>query len=357
MAESGQRVPENSPTYREFSRLYDLARQLRPTGVDLWNRELYATSEHGGFDHQTGAIGIHERILREGLSRDHATDSELQSLALAKVLERATHAGMTIEAPGEPNAVQTTQSRGLHDGLAAVRAATDFQAFNRMSGYPPVKFDNTRLSGAYAATNDLIHQVSGPSVDRQQLVGRLHEGPAVMHFDQLAEGVVHNRLQEVAPPEGPDRQAVRRELISTMLHPQWESLAGRSPEAGRQVAGEIGQALNAKVDEIRRRGPHPDLGVQADGAPRENGARKIAGVAREGEVGGGEPPRDATAPTSARQDVEAARFLSGLAPAAGATGRTPSLGDGSRAAARTSATSRDVSPHRPPQHGPGSSRG
>ncbi|GAA3133441.1 hypothetical protein JOF29_002348 [Kribbella aluminosa] len=309
MAESGRRVPENSATYREFVRLYDLARQLRPTGVDRWNRELYATSGIGGFDQQTGAIGIREPLLREGLTKDPASNARWQARALATVLNRATRAGMHVDAPGEANVVRTTQSRGLQDGVASVRAATDFHAFTRMAGYPNLAF-NDQESGAYAAANELIRQTSGPSVDRQQLVDRLHQGPAMMHFDRLAEGVVRNRLAEVAPAEGVDRQAMRRELIGEMLHPQWDSLAQRSPEDGRRVAGEIGQALNAKVDEIRRRSPQTLQVAPSDGRQREA----------------------ATKPRPGQEST--ARFLTGLAPAGGAAGQAPSLGDGSRAAAQ-----------------------
>lgn len=332
MPESAQRVPEDSPTYREFTRLYDLARQLRPTGVDRWNRELYATPGAGGFDQQTGAIGIREPLLRDGLTSHPTNNLRRQARALAAVLNRASQAGMDVDAPGETNAIRTTQSRGLHDGVAAVRAANDFDAFTEMAGYPPLAWDNAQRSGTYAATNDLVQQVSGPRVDRLELINRLSQGPAMMHFDQLAEAVVQNRLQEVAPPEGADRQAVRRELITTMLHPQWDSLAQRSPEAGQHVAGEIGRALNAKVDEIRQRYQHEGREAGGDGALQA----------------------EVHVPTAHQpQEVPTARFLSGMAPAAGApAGRAPSLGDGSRAAAaRASAPTRGVSP--PRLHHPG----
>ncbi|RZT13566.1 hypothetical protein EV649_6762 [Kribbella sp. VKM Ac-2569] len=331
MAESAQRVPEDSPTYREFSRLYDLARQLRPTGVDRWNRELYATSGPGGLDQRTGAIGIHEPLLRAGLTRNPTDNPRRQGRALATVLNRVTQAGMEVDAPGEVNAVGTTQSQGLHEGVAAVRAANDFDVFTRSAGYPHLAFDGTQQSGAYVAANDLIQQASGPSVDRLKLINRLNNGPAVMHFDQLAEAVVRNRLQEVAPSEGADRQAVRRELITTMLHPQWDSLAQRSPEAGQHVAGEIGKALNAKVDEIRQRFQHTVQEPAADGV-RQQAVEPT-------------PVRD-----SKQSEVPAARFLSGVAPAAGALGQRPSLGDGSRAAVeRGTATVRSRGPGESPR--------
>lgn len=344
MPESAERVPEDSPTYREFTRLYDLARQLRPSVADRWNRELYATSGRGGFDQDTGAIGIHEPLLREGLTRRPTANTRRQALALDAVLTRVTQAGMDLDAPGEANAIRTTQSRGLHDGVAAVRAVDDFEAFTELADYEGLSFDGRQHTGAYAAANNLISQASGPRVDRRDLLDRLSQGPATMQFDQLAEAVVRNRLQEVAPAEGADRQAVRRELITTMLHPQWDSLAQRSPEAGQHVAGEIGRALNAKVDEIRQRSQRPGQETGGDGTLQQDVERTPAPAAQQ--------------PGQKAQEVPAARFLSGLAPAAGAAaGRAPSLGDGSRAAAaRAAASARGTSSpqvHRPGEPGRG----
>ncbi|MFI5697833.1 hypothetical protein ACIA58_38605 [Kribbella sp. NPDC051586] len=341
MAESAERITEDSPTYREFSRLYDVARQLRPTGVNRWNGELYATGGHGGFDQQTGAIGVYAPLLREGLSRDGTARSRWRAPALAAVLDRATRAGMPVGSRGEVDADKL--SWGLHDGVASVRAATDFQAFTAKAGYGRLAPDDTQHSGAYSAANGLIEQSSGLSVDRHELIARLNQGPAMAHFDQLAEAVLRNRLGEIAPPEGVDREAVRRELVATMLHPQWESLAGRSPEAGRHVAEEIGRSVNAKVEEIRRRGPHPALGSDSGNVPREVSGRQQRGEeGRAAQVKGDEVP----AAQVKGDEVAAARFLSGMAAAAGA-GRAPSLGDGSRAAARPSAPARTASQPRP----------
>ncbi|MFC6162980.1 hypothetical protein [Kribbella jiaozuonensis] len=330
MPETAERVPEDSATYREFTRLYDLARQLRPTVADRWNRELYATSGRGGFDQDTGAIGIHKLLLREGLTRDPAANPRRQARALDAVLHRATQAGMELEAPGAVNAIRTTQSRGLHDGVAAVRAADDFEAFTELAGYEGLSLDGQQFSGAYAAANGLIEQASGPRVDRRELIGRLSQGPAVMHFDQLAEAVVRNRLQEVAPAEGRDREAVRRELIGTMLHPRWDSLAQRSPEAGRQVAEEIGRALNSKVEELRRTHPWADREGTADGVRQQ-------GVEQAGRQPGNRAEQPGRPPEQRNGDLAAARFLSGVAPAAGAAGQGSALGDGSRAAAAQAA--------------------
>ncbi|MFF0270581.1 hypothetical protein [Kribbella sp. NPDC004536] len=333
MPDAAQRVPEDSAAYREFARLYDLARELRPTAVDGWNRALYATNGPGGFDHQSGAIGVDEPLLRHELTGRPSATPRRQAHALATVLHRATEAGMPKDAPGAANAVRNEQSLALHDGIASVRAATDFRTFAVMAGYPHATFDPSENTGTYAAANALIHQVSGPRLDREELLERLNQGPVAMQFDQLADAVVENRLRDHVAPE--DRPAVRRVLIGTMLHPAWEGLAGQSPEAGRHVADEIGRALNAKVDEIRQSGPHGQRDASAGGTGAEavrvpvEDVRAPVGAVR-AQVDG---VRAAGGEVSvAGGEVPVARFLSGVAPAGGAAGRKPLLGDGSRGA-------------------------
>jgi hypothetical protein len=308
MAESAQRVPEDSAAYREFARLYDLARRFNPTEVDGWSRSgraLYATSGPGGFDRDTGAIGIDEALLRHELTSRPSDTPRRQAHALATVLRRATEAGTDKDAPGAANAVRNDQSLALHDGVAAVRAAAAFDTFTTMAGYPDLVFDSSRNTGTYAATNDLVEQVSGPRVDRVALLDQLGRGPVAMHFDQLAEAVVQNRLHDVVR----DEPAVRNQLIRTMLHPAWDKLAARSPEAGLHVAGEIRQALNAKVEELRAAGPRSEQTTATDGVQRAA------------------PDRTGSTPAA---EVPGARFLTGMAPAGRAVNSPPQLGQGSR---------------------------
>ncbi|NIK58053.1 hypothetical protein [Kribbella shirazensis] len=351
MPEPAQRVPEDSAAYREFARLYNVARQLRPTGVDRWNRELYATRGPGYFDQRIGAIGVNENRLRQGLTLpSEPANSRVHAAALATVLRRASQAGMALDAPGEANAVRTDGSLGLSDGVASLRVAGDFQAFSRMAGYPRLAYDGSQETGASAAANGLVHQASGPRLSRGELLNDLSRGPVAMQFDRLAEGVVRNRLEEVAPAEGVDRRAMRAELIGTMLHPRWEELAQRSPEAGRQVADEIGRALNAKVDELRRTTRQTTMGAAGDGVQSpgverlQSDVRHAATQQSQPRDAGSEPrdagsePRDAgsEAQDAGSEAQDAVRFLRGVAPAAEVPGSAPALGDGSRVAARAS---------------------
>jgi hypothetical protein len=67
MGDRMDRVPEGSAAYREFARLYALARSIRPTAFDGWNRQLFATTgdQRGCFNTRTGAIRVSGPLLAE----------------------------------------------------------------------------------------------------------------------------------------------------------------------------------------------------------------------------------------------------------------------------------------------------
>lgn len=277
-------VPRESATYREFARLYHLARRLRPTGVDRWNADLYATDTKnwGEFSPKTGDMRLSGPLVLQRLIDSPREVSRAQRAeALATVLHEATHAGMPTDAPEEPNAVRTPHSVGLMEGIAEVRAMQDFPAFARLAGHPGLDLPTPAYPGAHAATRNLLQQVSGPAKDRLTIVAEAVHGPAVMHFDQLADGVVKNRLAEVVPYKSEDRQAVRAALITAMLHRGWPTLKDMSASTGEDVAEEIRRSLNSKVDEIRhhyqanphqpfpRRLPQPVRRTPGGRAPRD----------------------------------------------------------------------------------------
>ncbi|WP_432938652.1 hypothetical protein ACQPXM_27750 [Kribbella sp. CA-253562] len=183
------------------------------------------------------------------------------------------------------------------------------------------------------------------------------EGPGTLHLDELADGVLQNRLAEVVPVG--DQQAVRAALIGPMLHPAWSQIGKMPSGIGESVARDIQIKLNTVVDEIRQHyraqpaqvfpadGPNAEAVRVAEGnrlaalpapdardrvdrsAPgdRLDGAAPGVGDRSDGPVRGGWTPSG-----RGEADVAAMRFLDGVAPAAGATGRRPSLGQGARGA-------------------------
>ncbi|MDX6283475.1 MAG: hypothetical protein QOH03_4546 [Kribbellaceae bacterium] len=397
-------VPRDSAVYQEFSRLYRLARAQRPTSIDRWNGHLYATDSDrlGAFDPRTCDIRLSaDRTLRHLTGSSSLTNPSDQAQALATVLHEATHAGMATDAPDEPNAVRSRHSLGLMEGFAEVRALQDFTAFAERAGYPGLDLPTPTYPGAYAATQGLLHQVSGPAKDRLAIIDEATLGPGVMHFDQLADGVVRNRLAEVVPFQEEHRRQVRAALIGAMAHRAWPMLKDLSAETGRTVAEEIRQKLNSKVDEIRghyvaTRGevfpvesPNAQVGRERvlDRGKGARGPRAVGGAGRvgagktgPGNTGPGNTGPGNTGPGNAGPgggpgggrggapgvgvgvgggegrgaDGESAmRFLEGQAGAAGAVRRQPVLGDGARGRGtgegHGQASGRDV--------GPGNGRG
>ena len=333
-------VPRDSAVYQEVARLYLAARSMRPTGADRWNGDLYATDTRrwGGFNPMTGAIRLSERNVLQHLT---GSTSELfprqQAQALATVLHESTHAGMETDASLEPNAVRTVHSEGLMEGFAELRTVEDFEAFSWRAGYPGLTMSEPQYPGAFAATESLMVQVAGPRLNREAIITAGTQGPVVMHFDQLAEAVVRNRLGEVVPEREVDRVRVRAALIGTMTHEHWPTLPDRSAETGQAVAEDIRRALNAKVDEIRRHyRANPARPFPAD-PPNAEAARiavqEVPAATAEARRAGADT-RDAVAEAGgAGVEVRGEmRFLSGQAAAALATRHVPALGDGARGA-------------------------
>jgi hypothetical protein len=225
------------------------------------------------------------------------------------------------------------------EGFAEVRTVHDFPAFARLAGHPGLDLPRPAYPGAHAATQNLLHQVSGPAKDRLAFIDEAAHGPAVMHFDQLADGVVRNRLAEVVPYKAEDRQAVRAALIATMLHRGWPTLKNMSASTGEAVAEDIRRSLNAKVDEIRQHYQAKPHQVFPADVPNQDTVR----LAVESQ-----PHSSLQATQSAKPDepdkeqVANMRFLAGQAPAAYATRSGPPLGDGARGVGTTSGPTRPV---------------
>jgi hypothetical protein len=315
-----QLVARESVVYREFARLYRLARTLRPTGVDRWNGELWATHGElwGSVNPTTGAVRLSARQVLPYLtgSTSHSHPGE-QAEALATVLHEGTHTGMELKAPPEPNAVYSAHSRGLMEGVAELRAMFDFEAFADRAGYPDLALPRPHYKGAYAATVSLLDQASGLHMSRKNLLSDLVTGPVVLHFDQLAAGVVRNRLWDVVPHHPDHQRAVRAALIKPMLHVVWPDLPEHSTSTGERVGEEIRMGVDAKVDEIWRHYRYGGRGLfDGDGVAVERGA----GGSRREQVEAG----------AAAEVASGLRFLDAQAPAGAAVTWRPRPGQGAR---------------------------
>ncbi len=226
-------VPRDSAVHREFTRLYQVGRSLRATPIDRWNGDLYATYESpdedprwGRFDPKTGALHMSaDLVLRHLTGSPAETGRQSQAQALATLLHESTHTGMLTDAPDEPNAIRDARSLGVMEGVAEYRAVMDFDNFVPVAGYGGLVLAQPQYPGPFAAMSDLVAQVTGPSKDRQTLLKELARGPGAMHFAQLADSVVRNRLADVLPNHPADQQAVRAALVSRLANPTLAKLA------------------------------------------------------------------------------------------------------------------------------------
>jgi hypothetical protein len=93
--EGMQRIEPSAPVYQEVARLYQIAKQLRPGGLDLWNSELYAR-----FDDKWGGLGRdgtmrlnNDLVLRHLTGGQLSDDPAIQGQALATVLRPSDPSG------------------------------------------------------------------------------------------------------------------------------------------------------------------------------------------------------------------------------------------------------------------------
>jgi hypothetical protein len=351
-------VPRESAVYREFERLYQLARTLRPTSTDRWNGDLVAggTDNWGSVDRKSGTITLSaHHVLRHLRGSDSRGSADQQAQALATILHEATHAGMALEAPTAANAVHRNLMWNVMEGVAEVRAIADVRTFAVLAGYGQVPAPPPQYPAPYSAIDGLLQQASGPRRGRGSLLDALSRGPGALHLDELADGVLQNRLVDVVPLG--DQEAVRAALIGPMLHPAWSHIGSMPSGIGESVAHDIQVKLNSAVDEIRQHYraqpgqvfpaerpnagmekvaegnrlaalPAPDPSNRVDRAAPDAGDRLgVPSSEVGGAVRGGWTPAE-----RGKAHVAEMRFLDGVAPAAGATARRPSLGQGARSA-------------------------
>jgi len=354
-------VDRDSEEYRRFAELYKAARALRPNETDLWKGDLYATSGEGGwgaFQQQDGSFKLSRELVLDQLGPDANPHDQVQ--ALSTILHETNHARVPVDAPKEPNAVRSRHSKALDEGLTEFVAVKDVAVFAESAGYGELPDAKPEYPAAYRATDALLEYAAGPD-GKDALADRAIDQPVVMRWDAIADEIVKNKLGDVVPPDPQHQQAARAELINAMVSPEWDELHKQQPVVGHDAARQTTQALDnatARIREHYAQNPAepcpakiPNFEIAKQQAEQLNGPQnrtraadvdlsKLPPPAADSRVDGAAPsrttgasgqqaPAGAAAPASANDPM---RFLGAQAPAAEATHRKPSLGDGSRGA-------------------------
>jgi len=368
------RIDPASEEYRQFARLYAVARDLYPSQTDRWNGELYATVDEGrawGSFRQDGTFKLSKELVLDQLGPGAPREKQVQ--ALASVLHESLHARVEVDAADEPNAVPSQHSKALDEGLTEWVAINGVALYADTAGYGELPEADPQYGPAYYATNALLEYAAGPE-GADALADRAVDAPVVMRWDVIADEIVKNRLGDVVPSDPEHQQAARAELINAMRQPIWHDLHETQLDIGPSAAAETSNALDLASQRIRdhyaahpespipapnpnfrvpqqdrekldgpqervvRRGdevdlgklPPPRAGSRIEGLRSDAGPRTREGGARPGS-GGPRVGRSTGAYAGAGRG-EGSRFLSGLAPAAGAVRHKPQLGNGARGA-------------------------
>lgn len=370
-------VDSSSDAYKEFARLYRIVQEMHPGGANLWNERLVArTDDKWGGLNREGTMSLNERlVLRHLTGGELSDDPQCQSQALATVLHESQHARARVDAAHEPNAVRTPESLGLDEGFAELSTIYDFDEFAHRSGYDGVGRPEPEYAGAVLASQRLLERATSSQTERTQLLASAMNMPVVMRWDAVADHIVRNELADVVPPDPEHQQAARAHLVNQMATPEWAGVQNR-PNAGPLAADLTTAGVDRAVGQLRvhyeqRSGepypakvPNPQAARAAQAEPdRQQDSEQERASTSPGlgtspapaaetrvnlasgatiDTGASRSPQARTiADRGARDDPM--RFLGGQAPAAEATHRKPSLGDGARGADRAAPL---TGPHR-----------
>lgn len=248
-------VPKDSPLYQEFQRLYNHAREMRPSTVDRWNGDLYATDS----TEQFGALARTNEInLSRPLVLDHLTgttegaDKAAQAQALATVLHESLHARAEIDDPGNPDAVRKSQSVALDEGLTEYQAIEDFEAFAERTGYEGLAVPEPQYQSAHDATSRVLNYAAENENARSDLVDRALDAPVSMRWNTIADEVVRTRLDGVVPNEPHHQQAARAEITTALADNSWQMLQKAPPGMGDGPARESIERVDRAVGRIEQ---------------------------------------------------------------------------------------------------------
>lgn len=298
------RIDPSSEEYRQFVHLYEVARALRPSKIDRWNRELYATVgevDSWGSLQPDGSFKLSKELVFDKLGNAATPHEQVQ--ALTTVLHESNHARVQVDAAHEPNAVRSRHSKSFDEGLTEWISVDDVAVFADSAGYGELPDPPAAYPAAYHATNSLLEYPAGADAARR-IADRAIDAPVVMRWDVIADEIVKNKLANVVPRDPQHQQAARAELINAMTQPGWGQLDTSQAIAGPVVAHDTTHALDNATQQVR------DHYAQSPGTPY---------------------PTKAASAVAQLHDLGAEmRVLTGLAPAAQALRHKPDLGDGAR---------------------------
>lgn len=350
-SEGATLVDRDSPIYQEVARLHAVAREMRPSGLDRWNGDLYASSTPNRY----GALMPNGDLeLSQSLVLDHLSGSTTghpdQAQALATVYHESLHSRVSMDDPGNPNAVRDFQSRSIDEGLTEFQTIEDFQAFSEEAGYEGLDTPEAQYSSAYEATAQVLDHSAGPDGSRTEVAKEALDMPVSMRFDALADGVVRNQLDGIVPPDPQHQRAARAEVARGLANSSWKGLSKAGPGLGDGVARasiEGSDNAVARITQHYQNSPDQPYAATAPNPAAAQATAKASGQGMSQATGqqlDGEQQRQFASP-----EMRAA--FAGQAPAAGAVQTTPKLGNGSRDQTGPGGPTKSIGPRDPGDRG------
>ncbi len=222
-----------------------------------------------------------ERVLPYLTGTQSKTSAAQQIQALQTVLHECYHQRVETDAPNEPNAVRTRESKALDEGLTEYQAKRDVGPFAQHAGYGCMVSNRYEYPAAYQATAQLLAYAAPNPRDRDQLTQRLLDQRLVMRWDAVADEIVRSRLGGVVPPDPQHQRAARAALVRAMAHPNWQHLEkAREEKSGHNVAEYTRERLDAAIQDIGRHysdlpsKPYPAEPLNHEAAPQQQGGRQ-----------------------------------------------------------------------------------
>ncbi|QNE17575.1 hypothetical protein F1D05_06215 [Kribbella qitaiheensis] len=217
------RIDPESPVYQEFARLYRIAQEMHPGGLDRWNGELYSRTDdkYGGLT-RDGTFRLNQTLVLDQLTGGEGTgDPVRQGQALATVLHESLHARVEMDAKLEPNALRRPQSIGLDEGLTELATMEDYEQFAQLAGYEDTQTPDPEYPGAVHAAGELLDRASTSGAERADLLSAAIDQPVMMRWDTIAGSIVQNELADTVPPDADHQQAARAHLVNQMAVDEW----------------------------------------------------------------------------------------------------------------------------------------